>query len=567
VKKSAGWRLTAAWIALALLFVIMGPLFVCMPPWVDNTYFEIAARSMLRGEVIYRDLFFHHPPGMIFAVAAVGSTIGWRSEALRLVDLCVVGGIILILVCFFLPRKSTKLARTVTALLLWLFYFSTDEWCHCQTDTWMLLPSLIALWLRQRQLERLPETSSGPQLFTWALLEGIAWGLALSIKPFAAIPAVVSWLVSVAAAWRQGSSIWKLACDFAGLISGGLVIGLLTFAWMKWTGNWPFFLEASLIWNRDYWATSPKAEWRLKKSLGWFHPWSLVHIAALPTAVWFLCRGFKGKLDRHDPRLLLSALYVGWFYQSTFLQREFIYQMVQAVMLGLVVVASAAEGWPWWMRFRGRAWQAGGIAAFVFVAWAVVVHPLWRLDRLAVWPACWSQGSSSWVRDRLALNNEPGSTDWERLDLVQGYLESRQLKNRELTCFGTSTVPLYWTMDLQPSSRFILLTPAHGMFREHREAIYRDLLAGPQRYVVGDVRDFSIPLAQANFEDPERPFALPEMPHLGPDLGQKFPMMLPVVFRKGRYYVHEVTPESRRRWRGPATATSGPPLPRSAIRQ
>src|SRR5262245_3187531 len=82
------------WLALGVVLVVGVPLFLCMPLCVDVDYFGNYVRSLQRGELLYRDLFFLQPPGFVLAQYVTRSLLGWRSEAVRLADLMVLGGVI-----------------------------------------------------------------------------------------------------------------------------------------------------------------------------------------------------------------------------------------------------------------------------------------------------------------------------------------------------------------------------------------------------------------------------------------------------------------------------------------
>jgi hypothetical protein len=87
-----------AWLTLLGLLVTAVPLFLCMPLCNDTTLWDLAARTVMRGGLLYRDLFETNLPGMLVPHVAVRSLFGWRWEALRAADLVMVGGIVALLV-------------------------------------------------------------------------------------------------------------------------------------------------------------------------------------------------------------------------------------------------------------------------------------------------------------------------------------------------------------------------------------------------------------------------------------------------------------------------------------
>src|SRR5205814_6045735 len=137
--------------------------------------------------------------------------VGWSSEALRLMDLCIVAGIIAWLASTVPPRRSA--VKLWIALVLAYFYFAaTSEWSHCQTDTWMLVPSIAAFMIHKWRFlnETRHSSPSAPfrrgddiqvgSLVGSAFAEGICWGIAFTIKPFVACPALACWIVTTIAA-------------------------------------------------------------------------------------------------------------------------------------------------------------------------------------------------------------------------------------------------------------------------------------------------------------------------------------------------------------------------------
>ena len=74
-----------------------GPPFVCQELHSDPLLFDIYARTLQRGGVMYRDACETNLPGMTWLHWGLRSALGWRSETLRAVDLIVLGSILLLL--------------------------------------------------------------------------------------------------------------------------------------------------------------------------------------------------------------------------------------------------------------------------------------------------------------------------------------------------------------------------------------------------------------------------------------------------------------------------------------
>jgi hypothetical protein len=278
-----------SWGLLVSLLAAGLPLFLRMPLWADVTLYDLAARNVLAGGTHYRDVFDTNPPGIVWVHAAVRSLLGWRPEAIRLFDFGVVSGVILLLLRWLPPGR-----RVWAALLLYLFYFGTSEWCHCQRDVWMLLPALAALRLRRNGLDDAAAGAgfSGRAAFR-ALAEGALWGFAVWVKPFAALPALACWLTGSVRLLRAGrGTLW--ARDTALLLSGGLLAGGLGILWLGCSGTWPYFWEVFLGWNPEYASAMRGPPWweRLGYAGVRLWPWGAVYLVAVPLAALAVCRGW-----------------------------------------------------------------------------------------------------------------------------------------------------------------------------------------------------------------------------------------------------------------------------------
>jgi hypothetical protein len=510
------------------------------------------------------------------------------------------------------------------AVVLFGFYFSTSEWCHCQPDTWMLLPALLAMFLRQQQAAILCNPGvSTPGLIGRAIMEGLLWGAAFSLKPFVLFPALACWLLTIAQTWRAGASARRmLALDMAGVMLGGSLVGGGILIWIRVSENWPFFMEGAMgAWNQDYYGSSPLWHSRLIKMMCFFWPWSLLHLVAVPMAVAAIGRAvvrprvkvLELARSRNNLRPLLATLYLGWLLQANFIQRQLIYQTVPPMLLAITLVFSPRTWRQFvilavrhqflrnlvaayllalaaaWFGIYG-AWHEGadflvtdvwldqyisvhparwlGTAAFLAALAALFVGtralrwvrrlasvapacwlaraallmgiialcPLLQFSRLLVWDLCWRLGSTPPLRNVLTLESDMVAPDWVALEEVKHFLASRHVKDRELTCYGTSAVHLYKEMDLKPSTRFVLLWPALLFFPHHRNQIAQELKSSPERYIVNDLK---------------------QRAH-----GGRYPMAFPVVFQKGRYRVHQAKPDSGL---APLSMQAGPPAQGAAL--
>lgn len=527
------WSAVAAVLTLAALVIAVTPLFACMPPWVDTSFFDVCARTVLEGRPVYREILVHGPPGMVLAVAEVRRLCGWRSEVLGLADLAVVGGAIGLLAWRCLPVGVPKAARLWTAVGLLLVYTSTTEWGHCQPDPWMLLPGLVglSLWqpLRASSTARGASGPSRPRL----LLGGLCWSVAAVFKPFVVVPAVGCWLGAMATSPGPARSRWLARGAWA--LAGALVPVAVTASWLQFSDNWPDFLAGVAgDWNRDYYLTSAGWSERVHNLVVVLWPWGLLQLVAVPAAVAGLVRhGRSWPLVACRPEV--AGCYLGWFLQAHFIQRQTPYQVLPAVLLA-------------WTVLSGEVWPRR-LLLVAILGWSACCHPLLQADRLILWPRCWREGSTPEVRDLLTLEADSFvAPSWRELERVQSFLAGRGVGDRELTCYSLSTVPLYVELGVRPSTRFVLLHTALEFFPSARPRIARELAESPQRYVVNDLRQVRVEgreltREEAEVEAPGRPLALP--PAVPAGVSGFFPFNMPIVYRAGRYVVHEVPSRGR----------------------
>src|SRR5437588_9310418 len=108
------WPLVAAWGSLIVLLLVNLPAFLCMGLDSDISMYDLLARRVLLGDVHYRDLLETNFPGVVWLHMAFRALLGWRSEALRAVDLTIVALSVWLLVGW-LPRSCPTWRRVALA--------------------------------------------------------------------------------------------------------------------------------------------------------------------------------------------------------------------------------------------------------------------------------------------------------------------------------------------------------------------------------------------------------------------------------------------------------------------
>tara|TARA_R110002111_G_scaffold262289_1_gene337747 strand:+ start:8309 stop:10048 length:1740 start_codon:yes stop_codon:yes gene_type:complete len=539
--QTTGFTWVAAVIFL-LILILNVPLFIRMPVATDVVLYDLQAQTVLNGGTLYQDMFETNLPGIVWLHMLVRSVVGLSSDAIRCVDLLIFSGSTLLLMLWNRRNHLSMTGMLWLGIALFSFYFSLSEWCHFQRDTLILLPALAALWLRRQQTDRLVESLESPvsraSLLGWAFLEGLLWATAFWIKPFVAVPALCVWIGSFLIV-RQYR---KLMLDFSGLLLGGLVLGGVGICWMWQSGAWPWFYETFTEWNPEY-VAARKAGWqplRFAQFLFRFYPWFLLHLVAIPLAFiaikdyWRL----SAKTDGNPPiesgkrdAVLLALMYLGWLFQSFAFQHLFDYVHPPSHLLAITVIGGFLGS-----RFRNQSltwgWK-GGMAFFLMMV--VLSHPAFKPQRAMLWKTCLLNSSDARLKSQLALLVQ---VDWEDLDAVSKYLQSQNLKDRELHCYNSTLVYLYPELSVKPATRFVFFDSVLIFCPNHRKELYAAINDSPQEFIVTDLIDsgFGREAALAKSSNPDQ-ITPPDYPV---SLKGAYPWSNPVVFRSGRYLVHKV---------------------------
>ncbi len=511
------------WVALGLLLITNLPLVLCMRLNSDAVHYDLQLRCLYEEGVLYRDILEPNFPGAVWIHMLVRAIGGWSSVALRAFDLLVVGGVVTMLA---VRHGRSSLTSSWLALAICWFYLSLSTWSHCQRDTWMLLPVLGALWLRERSVGSNGGMLGTRRLVVAALAEGALWAVAFWIKPHVAIPALFV-LTVTAIASRFSKRAWL---GIGGVVAGGLLVGLLGSSWLIATGAWPFFWETQLEWNPEYLASRVDPNWldRHAGILKSFLPWSWAHFAALPFAVvslWTAMRWPTTSSRAVDCRTtLLCALYLGWSFQAIFLQHPFAYCHVPGVILALAVVATIR-----WPNHSLPATRTVAAAAFVV---ALVLSPCTRPQRLSAWAACVTQGPT--LESRATFQARP-SPYWTYYPELVRFLRSRGVSGRDLLIYNSPLIPLYTDLDLRPPTRYALTDVQRAFFPSRIPLIREAISDSPHRFIVSDLSCLGLDHEELAHIDPEigLPRAVPKR------LRRRFPFTQPVVFRSGWFVVHE----------------------------
>ena len=521
----------AALVALVITAIYVAPLFVSKPLTSDTVLYDLQAKTVLDGGVAYRDILEPNLPGAIWTHMALRSVIGPSSEAIRIVDLFVLG-LNLTLLSLWMKRSGIgSTARLITATILLIFYVSMSEWCHCQRDSWMLLPALCGLHLRWRHHQlRIQAAQTAPQQIEFrGFLEGTIWAFAFWLKPFTAVAGVGCLLISAVAANNRR----RLTRDLLGVLKGGVFIGTVGIAWLWFTGAWPWLVQTMTEWNPEYFATG-RNRWSLKRLQFMhirFYPWLLIHLIAVPITLAQIANWFRKQRSDHDATriAMLNAFYLGWFFQSIMFQHLMDYIHVPAVLLAATAIVNHRD-WTIPMPVRRVA-----VAMFLFVA--VFSSHLIQPAVATRWFSCLTAGSTVANRSVLSDANFP---NWNEMEPVIDFLKTQDLSDGELTCYNVHTIHIYDRLGLKPSTRYVGLSSLITLFPSRQQQLANALQTSRQKLIVTELVESGLRVHEATAST-DSPTAFP--PAFPAMVEPTFPWTHPVIFRSGRYLVHKVLPE------------------------
>jgi hypothetical protein len=510
---------TAAWLpAVALLCLLTAavPVVVCMPLTSDTVLFDLQAKTVLDGGVLYRDIMEPNLPGVVWIHLAIRWLGGWSSEWMRLADLLIVGLAAAILARLatagsaIIPSyadtksKASRMAALCQSpsmlplLFMSLFYLSRNEWCHCQRDSWLLLPSAMAMTVRLLAMRQADRRASG-----WlAVLEGILWGAAFWIKPHVAV-SVVSLILTDVITAGTGTARRQAAGHSLLIILGGLMAAIPGFYWLISTDAWAPFREMQLQWNPEYLqAGRERRTWtRIGQLLIRFHPWWGIHLLAIPAALRNCRPAF-----RSTPQQCVGVVYLSWLAQTCLLQHAMDYVQVPPILLGIAVLSTGLPSVPAIVR-RPMVCAAATIA--------IIASPeLWP-ERLVTWSTCLRQGSSWQLKSQLAQGRFP---NWIQMQNVVDFLTQQKVRSGDVTCFNVHSIHIYDALKIRPSTRYLGVSVLLQLFPGHQQTISDTVKGCGHRFVVTDSDESAMQPGE-------------------------FPWNLPVVFQAGNFRVHQV--ESR----------------------
>ena len=528
----------------ALWLMLQVPVFLQMPLTPDAVLYDLQAHCLVQGGVLYRDIVEPNLPGVVWIHAVVRSLFGESDQVLRVFDLVIVLSITGILCRVVAARTDSRRLQDASmaglASLLLMFYLGTSEWCHCQRDTWMLLPCLLAVAARKMccvqfgyaasQRAFIPSGYHGRTFLLLAFLEGTLWAIAFWIKPFVALPAVAVMLASRS----QFASTQSWLKHSGYVIAAGAIVGLLGILWMVNAGCWTYFVEMMTSWNGDYYQAG-RSRWNLEHfqaHASRFWPWVMFHLPAIVISI-------------RNRRSLLCACYLGWLLQAVLLQQLFDYVHVPGVILAIAIsIRSVTEQLHASRSVGDSSLRSGNTARLQF-------HPVLSVVGLILFMSVVSSGISSQrrlphlqtcfsacvygslptdVRDSISQSPFPC---WTELGPLIDHLRERNISDRELLAYNGNLIHLYPQLKFVPPTRFVYPDVLARCFPRRRVEMLQEIERRHVRYVVANLRE-------DGWEDDVPPNKLLPAALEAGKTKLFFPYNQRPVFRSGSYVLFEV---------------------------
>jgi hypothetical protein len=520
-------------ILLLVWLVVAVPIFLRMPLTNDAELFDLQARMLGAGKVLYRDILEPNLPGVIWIHSAVRMIAGQSSEALRAFDLLVFAGLLTLSFRWLRSAGVSTRGATATLLAISVFYLSASEWNHCQRDMWMLTVSVVAASLRIRNVLQAPASTAGT-IWRRGLVEGLVWGCGIWIKPYVVLVAIACWIATV----RRWPTLRQALVDGSGVLAGGVIAGAAGLGWMLSTGCFEPFIEQSREWNPHYFAAR-MAQWDaerfIKMSIRFF-PWMLLHPIALLISLsrlkWALRLSETSDLERGNGDLrssVLAAVYLAWCVHIFLLQHLFDYVHTPGVVLAILVTAD-------WIGRR----QTTGITGVLCYGFALttLLSPYLRTERLADWRPALTQPGSPELRDQLQCFDNPSHQDMAQ---IVAFLQKRGVEDGDVLCFNSDFVSLYRQLEFFPPTRFIYVSQNVAYVPTSADTILDSISQSGHRFVVTDLHTAGLVLPSPDGVCPSG--ELPQPMRIAGSKGV-YPWGLPIVFRAGWYLVYEVSEPS-----------------------
>jgi 4-amino-4-deoxy-L-arabinose transferase-like glycosyltransferase len=429
-------------LAVVLCALGFGSVGLAYPFGRDQGNYAYAAWVWLEGAMPYRDVYVFKPPGTVWVHALAQALFGHSMSAIRILDVAWTVATALVLADTARRWFRSELTAALAGIFYAFLYANVNFWSTAQTDGWVNLPALLAVWLVTRA-EAQP--SSRGELRSLPLA-GALLGVAICLKYTAlvlAAPAGVLLLATPRALPR------RLALMAAGVVA---VLGV-TLAWLHARGAIAGFVDSQLVLVPAYVEQTGRGIGAWGRIAGfsvrlWKLPELRFALLSMLVGIAPLVRRLRGTEARLRSLAALTLLVAGaasCFAQNKFFTYHYLTLLPGAALLGALGIAGAYGA----LAPRSRL-GAGTAAAVVIVALIATSHypSRWAtLGRLAAgsltlakhWRASAYAINQMSARDNLAaaewIARETSPTDRVFLwgfDPMVNYLARRRTVSRFL---------------------------------------------------------------------------------------------------------------------------------------
>jgi hypothetical protein len=228
--------------------------------WVDEAYGLAAARRILEGAALYRDVWFDKPPLYAWIYLLWGAQTGWP---LRL------GGALFVLLCCWLAAHvaaalfSPREGWFAAGLMAFFLSFDHPTAVLSLAPDLLLIPfALAAVWAIVRNRPVLAAACA-------------AAGLLANAKALVLLPLILFWqtrawrrvlpvyAVAVAAVWLAAGDWREPVWEWGALYTRDSFVANPVAEGLKRTASWAGFHAALVIFSASYFARKDRQRWRL----------------------------------------------------------------------------------------------------------------------------------------------------------------------------------------------------------------------------------------------------------------------------------------------------------------
>lgn len=228
--------------------------------WVDEAYGMAAARRMLEGAGLYRDIWFDKPPLYAWVYLAWGAETGWPLR---------VGGALFALLCCWLAARtaealfSPREGFAAGALMAFFLAFDHPSSLISLAPDLLLVPfTLAAVWAAQANRPAAAALAAAAGLLANAKA-AVLFPLLLVWRPRAAPRIAAAWAAGAlavwfaAGGWREPVWEWGMLYSRQALFANPVAEGLVR------TLNWAGFHAALVLGAALYFFRREDGRWRL----------------------------------------------------------------------------------------------------------------------------------------------------------------------------------------------------------------------------------------------------------------------------------------------------------------